>query len=52
MIQVKDGQITKTTLPKTGRLKDGRFVSGYDKLPKDILREEGWIEEDELEKGR
>ncbi len=42
MLQVIDGQIVKHSLPKTGVLKDGRTVSGYDALPVEILAEEGW----------
>ena len=48
MIQVINGEITKTQLPKVGRLADGRSVSGYDKLPIEILNKEGWLDEEEV----
>ena len=43
MVQVKDNQIIKYSLPKTGRLKDGSTVSGYDILPLETLLAEGWL---------
>ncbi|OZV10808.1 hypothetical protein CIW83_18495 [Tissierella sp. P1] len=43
MVQVKDNQIIKHSLPKTGQLKDGSTVSGYDILPLEILLDEGWL---------
>lgn len=44
MIQVKDGQVIKTKLPKNGFLSNGRAVSNYNYLPEKVLKEEGWIE--------
>lgn len=43
MIQVINGEITQTRLPKTGTLSDGRTVSGYHLLDADILKAEGWL---------
>ncbi len=45
MLQVVDGQIVKHSLPKTGVLKDGRTVSGYDALPAETLAAEGWLDD-------
>lgn len=42
-IQVIDGKIVRYSLPKTGRLKSGEIVSGYDKLSPEMLKEEGWL---------
>ena len=41
--KVENGQLTQIGLPTTGVLKDGSTVSGYNFLPEDILREEGWL---------
>jgi hypothetical protein len=43
MVQIKDNQIIKYSLPKTGQLKDGSTVSGYDILPLETLLTEGWL---------
>lgn len=43
MIQVKEGKIISYSLPKTGTLKDGASVSGYDQLDKETLKAEGWL---------
>lgn len=43
MIQVLDGKIALKKLPKVGMLKDGRTVSGYRFLDKEILKNEGWL---------
>lgn len=43
MIQVINGEIKQFSLPKTGTLKNGRTVSGYDLLDITILEEEGWL---------
>lgn len=43
MIQVKEGKIIRHTLPTTGELSDGRTVSGYNNLPEESLRVEGWL---------
>jgi len=50
MIQVKDGQVIKTELPKNGFLSDGRAVSNYNCLPEKVLKGEGWITEEEGKK--
>ena len=44
MIQVIDGKVTKTTLPKVGWLS----VSGYHLLPEEVLKKEGWLPEEEV----
>lgn len=41
--KVENGQVIQVGLPTTGILKDGSTVSGYNLLPEDILREEGWL---------
>lgn len=43
MIQVIDGAITKYSLPKVGKLKDGTTVSGYHLLDEETLALEGWL---------
>jgi len=46
MLQVKNGQVVNVRLPKTGRLSDGRKVSGYDRLIQSdskIAQAEGWM---------
>ena len=43
MIQVINGEIKQYRLPKTGKLKDGRTVSGYHLLQIETLKEEGWL---------
>lgn len=48
MIQVKDGKIISTNLPKNSFLSNGRAVSNYNRLPKAILEVEGWVEEIEV----
>lgn len=48
MIQVKDGTIVRKALPRNGLLSDGRAVSGYNRLPKETLEAEGWVEEEEV----
>lgn len=47
MIQVKDGKVLSTTLPKNGFLSDGRAVSNYKHLPGKVLEKEGWAEPEE-----
>ena len=42
MARIDNGEVVATRLPRTGRLSDGRTVSGYDKLPPDVLYDEGW----------
>lgn len=46
MVQVENGEIIQYSLPKTGTLKDGRTVSGYDALMKsgvELSTQEGWL---------
>ena len=43
MVQVIDKQVVQTELPSSGYLKNGESVSGYNLLPSDILKEEGWL---------
>lgn len=43
MIQVINGEIKQYNLPKTGKLKDGRTVSGYHLLDEETLKDEGWL---------
>ncbi len=43
LAKVENSQVTKTKLPKTGRLADGRVVSNYHLLPMETLLEEGWL---------
>ena len=48
MKQVKNGRIVRHTLPVNGFLSNGRAVSNYHCLPKEILEAEGWVEEVEV----
>lgn len=41
---MKYAKMNQLTLPSTGQLSDGRWVSNYNLLPDDILRAEGWKE--------
>jgi hypothetical protein len=43
MIQIINNEITQIELPQSGYLKNGKSVSGYNLLPIDILKEEGWL---------
>ena len=43
MIQVIDGIIKQTKLPKTGTLSTGKTVSGYHLLSQEILEAEDWL---------
>lgn len=43
LVRVVEGRVA-TQLPEVGELSDGRTVSAYDKLPEEVLREEGWVE--------
>lgn len=43
LVRIVDGRVA-TQLPEVGELSDGRRVSGYDHLPEEVLREEGWVE--------
>lgn len=49
MIQVTNGEIVKYKLPKVGTLKDGRTVSGYHLLDKEILKQEGWLHLEDIQ---
>ena len=49
MIRVRDGKVVEAKLPKSGMV-NGRIVSGFDRLPREKLRELGWIDESELKK--
>jgi len=40
---IENGQVTKTRLPKVGKLKNGSTVSNYNLLPHDVLLAEGWL---------
>lgn len=44
MIEVINGVIKRRKLPKVGKLSDGTTVSGYDKLDRDVLLSEGWLD--------
>lgn len=44
MIQVIDNEIKQYRLPKTGKLKDGSTISGYNLLPKVTLYSLGWYD--------
>jgi len=41
--KVENGQVVSTNLPKVGKLRDGRSVSGYDLLGEEVLKSEGWL---------
>mgnify|MGYP001047545328 FL=1 len=44
LIEGENGiEVIEKPLPKTGTLKDGRTVSGYDLLPEETLIQEGWL---------
>jgi len=40
---IENGEVTKTSLPKIGTLKNGSTVSNYNLLPHDVLLAEGWL---------
>ncbi len=42
-VQVLDGKIVQARLPKTGKLKSGCTVSGYNMLDEEVLRDEDWL---------
>jgi len=58
MIQVKDGSVARTTLPKSGVLKNGKTVlSGYNRLMQEdskLAKENGWlpVEDNQPEVGK
>lgn len=41
--KVENNQVIQIGLPKTGKLKDGSTVSGYNLLDTETLRNEGWL---------
>lgn len=41
--KVEDGEIVAFGLPETSELSDGSQVSGFDKLPEEDLKTEGWL---------
>lgn len=43
MIQVIDGKVKADKLPRVGTLLSGETVSGYHLLPKETLKEDGWL---------
>ena len=43
MIQVINREIAQYSLPKTGTLKNGSTVSGYQLLDEEVLLDEGWL---------
>lgn len=43
MVRIEDGNVVEVGLPQSGYLKDGKSVSGYNLLPEDILKDEGWL---------
>lgn len=47
-VQVLNGKIVRTRLPRTGKLKDGSTVSGYHLLDKEMLKSEGWLPVEEV----
>lgn len=40
---IENNKVTKTNLPKTGRLSTGETVSNYHLLPHETLLQEGWL---------
>lgn len=47
-VKVRGGRVVATKLPKNGQLKDGRLVSGYDRLPQEQLLNEGYLPVEEV----
>lgn len=43
MAKVVNGQVVATNLPEVETLKNGRIVTGFDKLPQEVLKKEGWF---------
>lgn len=41
-------RLNELTLPTSGQLSDGTWVSNYDKLPIDVLLKEGWLPLEEV----
>ena len=42
-VKIENNEVIKTQLPKTGTLKNGCTVSGYDLLDEQTLKSEGWL---------
>lgn len=47
MYRVENNQIVQYSIPKTFKRLDGTTVSGYDLLPLDELKKDGWLEVEE-----
>jgi hypothetical protein len=43
-VQIKNNEIIRFGLPETGTLENGCTVSGYNTLPVEQLKHEGWVE--------
>ena len=43
LLKVIEGVVVEEKLPKSGYLKDGSSIIGYDKLDIETLKEEGWL---------
>ena len=41
--KIENGNVIQVGLPESGILKDGRTVSGYNLLPTNSLKVEGWL---------
>ena len=41
--KAENGNVIQVGLPQSGVLKDGRTVSGYNLLPANVLKAEGWL---------
>lgn len=42
-VKIENGNVIQAGLPESGALQDGRMVSGYNLLPDDVLKAEGWL---------
>lgn len=42
-VKIENNEVIETQLPKTGTLKNGCTVSGYDLLDEQTLKSEGWL---------
>ena len=42
-VKIENGNVIQVGLPESGMLKDGRTVSGYNLLPDNALKAEGWL---------
>ena len=41
--KIENGNVVQVGLPQSGVLNDGRTVSGYNLLPANVLKAEGWL---------